>query len=44
MHVKHNKTMKITTSSEICKTTYHNGSCFMLFGNKQKKTFEISNK
>ena len=34
--------MKLTGSSTIFKTIYHNGSYLMLFGKRKLQSFEIS--
>ena len=33
--------LEVTSSSGICKTIYHNGSCLMLFGKRKLQSFEI---
>ena len=38
------ETMKITSTSEICQTIYHNHSFLFWFGKTQRQSFEVSHK
>ena len=38
---KRNETMKITSSSGICKTMYDNSCCLFLLGKRTPKSFQV---